>query len=87
MPVLFAVLTLACATGGSGGAGGRARVGGASFIKKEGADVPNEKLKKTVADAGFEAAAIVRSFGSEHEDWHPENLPGKGGVATAGTGR
>lgn len=46
----------------------------ATLTLEEGADVSNEKLKETVEDAGFEAAAIVRSFASGHEDWHPEEL-------------
>ena len=57
----------------------------ATLTMEEGADVSNEKLRKTVDDAGFEAAAIVRTFDSEHEDWNPEELPGTGSSAT-GTG-
>jgi hypothetical protein len=54
----------------------------ATLTMEEGADVSNEKLRKTVNDAGFEAAAIVRSFESEHEDFNPEKLPGKEGSGT-----
>lgn len=50
------------------------KTGIATLTMEEGADVSNEQLKRTVDDAGFEAAAIVRSFESEHEDWHPEKL-------------
>ncbi len=46
----------------------------ATLTMEEDADIPNETLKKTVDDAGFEAAAIVRTFESEHEDWHPERI-------------
>lgn len=53
--------------------------GVATLTMQKGADVPNERLQKTVKEAGFEAAAIVRSFESEHEDWNPERLPGKTG--------
>lgn len=55
----------------------------ATLTMEEGADVPNEKLKRTVEDAGFEAAAIVRTFESEFEDWNPEELPGREGSGKA----
>lgn len=47
----------------------------ATLTMKEGADVSNGKLKETVKNAGFEAAAIIRSFESEFEDWNPEEFP------------
>ncbi|MFB6240146.1 MAG: heavy-metal-associated domain-containing protein, partial [Gemmatimonadota bacterium] len=47
----------------------------ATLTMKAGADVPNETLRKTLEDAGFEAAGIIRSFASDHEDWHPEKFP------------
>lgn len=53
----------------------------ATLTMEEGADVPNHTLKETVEDAGFEPAAIARSFPSEHEDWHPEELPPSTGTA------
>lgn len=51
--------------------------GVATLRLEEGADLSNETLKETVDDAGFEAAAIVRSFDSEFEDWRPERLAGE----------
>lgn len=53
----------------------------ATLTMEDEADVSNEKLKTTVDDAGFEAAAIVRSFPSEFEDWNPEELPGSSGTS------
>lgn len=43
-------------------------------------DVSNEVLQRTVDEAGFEVAAIVRSFESEYEDQNPEAIstPGAG---------
>lgn len=38
----------------------------------EDADLSNETLMKTVDDAGFEVAKIVRNFESEHPDYEPE---------------
>lgn len=55
----------------------------ATITLEEGADLSNQTLRKTVDDAGFEAAAIVRSFESEYEDVNPEEIPGE---ARAGTG-
>lgn len=54
----------------------------ATLTMEAGADVSNRTLKETVEDAGFEPAAIARSFASEHEDWHPEELPSTIGAAT-----
>lgn len=41
----------------------------ATLTLEAGADVPNEKLRKVIDDAGFEAAEITRNFESEHPDW------------------
>lgn len=41
----------------------------ATLTMEEGADVPNEKLRKVIDDAGFEVAEITRNFESEHPDW------------------
>jgi len=50
---------------------------GVATLTMEGsADLPNERLEETVVDAGFEVAAIVRSFDSEHEDLNPDEMPG-----------
>lgn len=46
----------------------------ATLTMEEDADVSNQKLKDTVDDAGFEAAAIVRSFESRFEDWNPGKI-------------
>lgn len=51
------------------------QTGLATLTMAEGADIPNEELRKVVDQAGFEAAAIVRSFDSDHEDWNPEEIP------------
>ncbi len=51
------------------------KTGLATLTMAEGADIPNEELRKVVDQAGFEAAAIVRSFDSDHEDWNPEEIP------------
>ena len=59
------------------------KTGIATLTMEERADVPNETLRKTVDDAGFEAAAIVRSFDSEHEDWNPEELRSDGASGTS----
>lgn len=55
----------------------------ATITLEEGADISNETLRRTVDEAGFEAAAIVRSFESEHEDVNPEEIPRE---APSGTG-
>lgn len=47
----------------------------ATITLAEGADISNETLRQTVDEAGFEAAAIVRSFESEYEDVNPEEIP------------
>lgn len=56
----------------------------ATLVIEDGADLSNERLRKTVDDAGFEAAAIVRSFESEFEDVNPEEIPGGGDPGTGG---
>lgn len=56
----------------------------ATLVIEDGADLSNERLRKTVDDAGFEAAAIVRSFESEFEDVNPEGIPGGGDPGTGG---
>lgn len=55
----------------------------ATITVEEGADISNETLRRTVDEAGFEVAAIVRSFESEYEDVNPEEIPGE---ARSGTG-
>lgn len=58
----------------------------ATITLEEGADISNETLRQTVDEAGFEAAAIVRSFESEYEDVNPEEIPGEApsGAGSAG---
>lgn len=43
--------------------------GMATLILEEGADVPNERLRKVIDRAGFEVAEIRRNFESEYPDW------------------
>lgn len=51
--------------------------GVATLAMEAGADVSNDALKETVDEAGFQAAAIVRTFESDHEDWRPGKMPGE----------
>lgn len=51
------------------------KTGLATLTMAEGADIPNEELRKVVDQAGFEAAAIVRSFDSDYQDWNPGEIP------------
>jgi len=44
------------------------KTGVATLTLAEGVDVSNETLRETVKDAGFEVAAIRRTFESEHPD-------------------
>ena len=44
----------------------------ATLTLEDEADISNEQLKKTVKDAGFEVAKIVRNFESEYPDFEPE---------------
>ncbi len=44
----------------------------ATLTLEDDADISNEQLKKTVKDAGFEVAKIVRNFESEYPDFEPE---------------
>ncbi len=44
----------------------------ATLTLEDDADISNEQLKKTVKDAGFEVAKIVRTFESEFPDFEPE---------------
>ncbi|NIP57818.1 MAG: hypothetical protein GWM92_17660 [Gemmatimonadetes bacterium] len=55
----------------------------ATLTMSEGADVSNETLQRTVDEAGFEAAAIVRSFQSEYDDLNPEEITEGEGPAAA----
>lgn len=55
-----------------------------TLVMEEGADVSNERLRGVIEDAGFEAAAIVRSFESEFEDWNPEEMPREEGSGKTG---
>ena len=48
------------------------KTGLATLTLEEGADISNEQLQKTVKDAGFEVAKIVRNFESEFSDFNPE---------------
>ncbi len=48
------------------------KTGLATLTLEEGADISNELLQKTVKDAGFEVAKIVRNFESEFPDFEPE---------------
>lgn len=41
----------------------------ATLVMEEGADVSNETLRKTVEDAGFEAAKITRNFESDYPEY------------------
>ncbi len=41
----------------------------ATLVMEEGADVSNDALRKTVEDAGFEAAKITRNFDSEYPEY------------------
>lgn len=59
----------------------------ATITLEEGADLSNETLRKTVDDAGFEVAAIVRSFESEYEDVNPEEIPAPEGLEGAAADR
>ncbi len=44
----------------------------ATLVMEEGADVSNDVLRKTVEDAGFEAAKITRNFESEYPEYDSE---------------
>lgn len=54
------------------------KTGIATLILAEGADVSNATLKETVEEAGFEVAAIERTFESEHPDLEPQARGGDG---------
>lgn len=41
----------------------------ATLVMEDGADVSNETLRKTVEDAGFDAAKITRNFESEYPEY------------------
>jgi copper chaperone CopZ len=44
----------------------------ATLLLEEGADVSNDVLRKTVKDAGFEAAKVSRNFESEYPEYDSE---------------
>ncbi len=44
----------------------------ATLTMEDGSDVSNEELKKTVEDAGFDAAKVTRNFESEFPDYGAE---------------
>ncbi len=48
------------------------KTGLATLTLEDDADILNEQIKKTVKDAGFEVAKIVRNFESEFPDLNPE---------------
>ncbi len=41
----------------------------ATLVMEDGADVSNDVLRKTVEDAGFDAAKITRNFESEYPEY------------------
>lgn len=49
----------------------------ATLTMREAADLSNQILRRTVDEAGFEAAAIVRNFDSPHEDMNPAEISGE----------
>ncbi len=44
----------------------------ATLVMEDGADVSNDVLRKTVEDAGFDAAKITRNFESEYPEYDSE---------------